>query len=883
MKMEKIFRNLLLLFAVISLGACSEKVEETVPVVGNNSLQVTPGRLSFTSTGGTEQLQVRTSYQYYGYDISVDWLEGGFVDDPTYNYIAITAEPNTSSYARTAIIKITGSNSKGSIEESISVTVEQEGRDKMPVTQDYKDYLSAGGLREDVVAMAELTGRTELLQLLYMKMSSNGWKDDLFSTYEFDEADVKRYYEVWQSLIDDADKYETAINRLSQFQALGTESPKTRAWNIPFFSTLKLSNLWRKSAAAGRVSIMAVAHASGNLQNEAWLKERFDLLPTEFRYGTQDFREFWNTLSAGKLDDQSNRIFGVMYGGLTGGTNDPEFWETAYDLGITPTANIQKTLGPMFEVAANIVLNLTPATTIIAEAAEITKNSSDFVDAVNKGEGVAGAAVKVTSSIVKTGVNHFVHVPGLESEAGQYIENGLKEVGLGVVGELEDPLAKFCNDQITKVDVNGKSKEEEVRKVVEKEPAKEAGRASTIFEEKDTSTPADIVIATDQNGEKMGISLGSDDGKVTAIVPGGTELSVTAIDKTGDKHTETITVPVGETLVIEGETKESTNIEVDESIPYIHIDVAAMEFEATGGSQSFIIDTNCAAVTAFVAEEDAENWCKVEVQDGGEVTVTVDENHTGKSRECTIVAAATNDAQDKDSYLLEEISLVQKSDERSVSVNPTTLEFDPNGGTKTVSYTVQGFPYQGVNGYAGWFSYVDSNGVLEITVEPNTSSETREGEITVWGSTVQMPGWNDPDKNNTDETIIKITQPGSGIGGSWEFVMDYEYKQSYTKYTKTYSWSFDNHGQYKYYEEIDSWGDSKHTMWDWGWTVRRESGSYTISGNTLNLSPTENTLYDDDDSDNKHPQAGSTTPYSLEFSVSSDGHRLTIAGKTYER
>ena len=179
MKMEKLFRNLLLLFAVISLGACSEKVEETVPVVGNNSLQVTPGRLSFTSTGGTEQLQVRTSYQYYGYDISVDWLEGGFVDDPTYNYIAITAEPNTSSYARTAIIKITGSNSKGSIEESISVTVEQEGRDKMPVTQDYKDYLSAGGLREDVVAMAELTGRTELLQLLYMKMSSNGWKDGL--------------------------------------------------------------------------------------------------------------------------------------------------------------------------------------------------------------------------------------------------------------------------------------------------------------------------------------------------------------------------------------------------------------------------------------------------------------------------------------------------------------------------------------------------------------------------------------------------------------------------------------------------------------------------------------------------------------------------------
>ena len=69
MKMEKLFRNLLLLFAVISLWACSEKVEETVPVVGNNSLQVSPGKLSFTSTGGTEQLQVKTTYKYYGFDL----------------------------------------------------------------------------------------------------------------------------------------------------------------------------------------------------------------------------------------------------------------------------------------------------------------------------------------------------------------------------------------------------------------------------------------------------------------------------------------------------------------------------------------------------------------------------------------------------------------------------------------------------------------------------------------------------------------------------------------------------------------------------------------------------------------------------------------------
>lgn len=127
MKMEKLFRNLLLLFAVISLGACSEKVEETVPVVGNNSLQVTPGRLSFTSTGGTQQLQVKTSYQYYGYDIPAEWLSGSFKDDPNYNYVVITADPNTKPEARSASIKITGSNSESGVDEYVMVSVEQEG------------------------------------------------------------------------------------------------------------------------------------------------------------------------------------------------------------------------------------------------------------------------------------------------------------------------------------------------------------------------------------------------------------------------------------------------------------------------------------------------------------------------------------------------------------------------------------------------------------------------------------------------------------------------------------------------------------------------------------------------------------------------------------
>lgn len=126
-RLTKPFLAMMLLTISLCFMACSEKEEDTKPV-GTSSLQVTPGKLSFTSAGGTQQLQVKTTYKYFGYDISADWLSGDFKEDPTYNYITITAEPNTSTSARSAIIKVTGSNSTTITAETVSITIEQEGK-----------------------------------------------------------------------------------------------------------------------------------------------------------------------------------------------------------------------------------------------------------------------------------------------------------------------------------------------------------------------------------------------------------------------------------------------------------------------------------------------------------------------------------------------------------------------------------------------------------------------------------------------------------------------------------------------------------------------------------------------------------------------------------
>lgn len=492
----------------------------------------------------------------------------------------------------------------------------------------YQSYLTADGLRQDVLNIAELAARTRLMQLLGIKMATNGWTDMTCSAKEYETADMKRYYEVWQSLIDDADKYEASLQRLQQSTALGTTST-TRAWNIPFFGAFKLGNLWRKSASAGRIAIMAVVIQSGNQNNHTWLKERFDLMSPEMRQGAKNYTEFWNNLSTGKYDDASNTIFSKMYGGLSGGTSDPEFWETAHDLGITPAANIKKTLGPMFEPAMSLVLNLTPATTVIAECGEVIKNTSDMADAVKNGEGATGGLLKVSSSIAKALINHYGHIDGMESEVEQYIENAIKETGLGVIGETEDDIIKFIeeNDLINKALADPSSLAEDV--------LHDTGDAVVTFTDNDKESPADIVIATDSNGDRMGIGLGSKDGKVSTLVPGGKDVAVTAVDKTGDKHTQTTNIPAGGKKSLTGSTDESKTAASDITC---ELSPSSLQFDADGDVDVVTVITNAKYMTA----SSNVSWATVS-QNGWNIIVDVEANPLTEVRKGEITISLSMD------------------------------------------------------------------------------------------------------------------------------------------------------------------------------------------------------------------------------------------------
>lgn len=501
---------------------------------------------------------------------------------------------------------------------SSSDSAEQAPTPPAPELPVYQSYLTADGLRADAINLTELAARTRLLQLLGIKMATKGYTDLTCSTTEYDEADMKRYYEVWQSLIDDKDKYEASLTRLSQSTALGTASP-TRAWNIPFFSGFKLLGLWGKSASAGRVCIMAVAMKSGNINNHAWLKERFDNLPPFKRQGAKDYTEFWNNLSAGKYDNASNDLFDNMYS--TG--NDLEFWETAHDLGITPATNIKKTLGPMFEPAMNLVLNMTPATTVVAECGEVIKNTSDLAEAVQKGEGITGGVLKVSSAIGKAIINHYGHIEGMDSEVEQYLENAIKETGLGVIGETEDDIIKFIeeNDLISKAMMGN------VTEMAE-EVLKETGNAATSFTDTDKESAADVAIATDANGDRISIGTASKDGKITNIVPGDKDVAVTAVDKTGDKHTTVTNVPTGKKKDLTGSTDEGKKAAEDITC---ELNPSSLTLDADGGTETVVVVTNA----KYIIPKSNVSWIKVD-QNAQTVFIYYDENLLPEVRKADI-------------------------------------------------------------------------------------------------------------------------------------------------------------------------------------------------------------------------------------------------------
>lgn len=101
-----------------------------------------------------------------------------------------------------------------------------------------------------------------------------------------------------------------------------------------------------------------------------------------------------------------------------------------------------------------------------------------------------------------------------------------------------------------------------------------------------------------------------------------------------------------------------------------------------------------------------------------------------------------------------------------VSVTPTELAFESEGGTKEAKMTAKGNPYFGVKvdkDYSNWLSAkADKYGKVEVTAKANTSSKERIGYVQCYIAKSS----NSPESERIYTSPIKVTQEaGEGKGG----------------------------------------------------------------------------------------------------------------------
>ena len=195
---NQLLKALVLLIGMIGCMACSEQSEDkdNPPQAGSSNLTVTPGKLNFKAEGGTQELRVKTTYEYFGYDFTADWISADFKDDATYNIITVTAKPNTTSSVRKATFKIIGSNSETGVDETVNITIEQEGKNSSGGGKTFTVSAQGGTIEEGNIKINFPSGTYDgdrQVEIKEIEQGKTALEEEVSSFYEvFMPADSKK-------------------------------------------------------------------------------------------------------------------------------------------------------------------------------------------------------------------------------------------------------------------------------------------------------------------------------------------------------------------------------------------------------------------------------------------------------------------------------------------------------------------------------------------------------------------------------------------------------------------------------------------------------------------------------------------------------------------
>ena len=219
-------------------------------------------------------------------------------------------------------------------------------------------------------------------------------------------------------------------------------------------------------------------------------------------------------------------------------------------------------------------------------------------------------------------------------------------------------------------------------------------------------------------------------------------LTITAKENKGAQRTATVTVSAWSSKH-SGINATKLTIRQDGAIN-ASVAPSALTFQANGGTQKVNVTLGAGVtLTGASVSEDAKKWLIVE-KGSNFVNVTAMPNTTVQHREGTVYCEVTNN----DTGEMVEMPVSVTQEIGTASIEPASLLFAANGGVQQTKINMGSFTYCGVLEVSsegkGWTSATaDTDGTVNVTVEPNAQSAKRECTVNCWVSSVKNPSVDD--------------------------------------------------------------------------------------------------------------------------------------------
>jgi len=655
-----------------------------------------------------------------------------------------------------------------------------------------KQYENTKQFQSDLDALVTYALDIRAMRWCYYFMASKGTENNEPFSATMDEIDTnfdcnswaELTYTVIDGIVENADAYEQALQRLEYSDILVSPNASTRGILSDAYDFM---GSCKNTQIMGRKSVLTIMRELNWTSDARKLKEIFDGLPSNLRRDYSNATDFWRDFSQGKIDKRANQIFVNIYNYA-----DQDFGDKARDLKITPGKNITVAGAELIEKGFNLVIDACPISTELGYGKDIYGAIDATSDLVTKGD-----VKKFLQNASNNLINYGRDVAKLADK--------MRKLDI-IYWDYGDKFWDNFGKDVATVWMNDVCFSEESTGLLQN--GKNEGLIPNLVKTHDKNGQEIVlVVMVDQKTGKTTIGYVFDkDGNIilNPDLPGTKQITV--VGKDGKRKTKTVIIPEDKPTEVVVDLDEETLVEEEPENGYLELRPSSyVDEQGTSGTYDVWVYTN---YLYYSCKTDSAWLSATAATDINSIKVRMAENNTGKERKGSVTVVATN----KEGKVLKRAvftlrQMPKQEEEGSVWTTPSSLNFGVDGGVQELevghsfAYPVIGCNYS--SGMEGWtkISWRETSSGYNIVVDanPNDTDQERSGTITVYAAVSQealngalYEGKADPAQVVSTTVLVKQEAGGAVAVGDIESI-DFDIRLEMTRDDDTTS-SFHNTG-----------------------------------------------------------------------------------------